>query len=149
VAAGQSLLVQQRGMVMQVFDAKQNVVPEGQLHDPPGPEHVEVPGQSALVQHADCAMHWLKPVVVQTLPPFVHVQLPPGAVQLWPVTRQSLLLQHVLVGMHALLTVHTLSLAPHVHVPPGVGHDEPLMAEQSLLLQQFAFEMHALLATHA
>jgi hypothetical protein len=119
------------------------------LHEPPGPEQLVPPPQSAFVQQAFWAMHWLKLPVVQTLPPLAQAQFPPGPVHDWPVTRQSPLVQHVLFGMHELLTVQTLLFAPQLHVPPGVGHVAPDTLLQSELSQQFAFGMHALLAVQA
>jgi len=129
----------------------QKVWPVGQLHEPPGPEHVPPPGQSALVQHVPGAMHELNAgdVMVQTDPPLGHRQLPPGPLQFSPVTRQSLLVQHVLFGMHELLTVQTLSPEAQAQTPPGAGQVSPVMAAQSgAVVQHEVVGMQELLATH-
>jgi hypothetical protein len=145
----QSAFVQHAAIGMHELLSVQNFWPAGQLHDPPGPEQLAPPVQSEFVQQAACAMHWLKPTVVQTFPPLAHAQLPPGPVQAWPLTRQSALVQQVVFAMHELLTVHTLSLAPQLHVPPGDGQLEPVMLLQSVLVQQFPVAMQALFAVQA
>jgi hypothetical protein len=86
--------------------------------------------------------------MVQTEPLLGQVQLPPGPVQLSPVTRQSLLVQHVFVGTHELLTVQTLFPEAHPHVPPGAEHASPVTL-QSALVQQSVVGMQALLPTQA
>jgi hypothetical protein len=95
-------------------------------------------------------MHALKAgdEIVHTDPPFGHVQLPPGPVQVSPVARQSLLVQHVLVGMHVLLTLQILSPVAQSHVPPGLEQVSPVTL-QSALVQQAVVGMHALLPTQA
>ena len=88
--------------------------------------------------------------MVQTEPLLGHVQLPPGPVQLSPVTRQSLLVQQVLVGMHVLFTEQTLSPAAHEQTPPGAGQVSPLTALQSgTVVQQDVLGMQELFAVQA
>jgi hypothetical protein len=131
--------------------ALQYFSPDGQLHEPPGPEQCVPPEQSASVQQLPWGMQALNAgfAMVHTRPLLGHVQLPPGPVHCSPVTRQSLLLQHVLFGMQLLLTAQTLSLAPHVHMPPGIGQLEPVIELQSIVVQHVPIGMHALFAVHA
>jgi hypothetical protein len=89
ISPEQSLSVQQPPEATQLDP--QSLVPEGQLHVPPGAEQMRPPAQSALVQHEDDAMqfapharvpaahphvprpsHTCPPVHVRTQPPPVH-----------------------------------------------------------------------------
>lgn len=108
--AGQQLVVAIHALLV-----GQKVWPVGQLHEPPGPEQVPPPGQSAFVQHCVDAMHELNggETMVQTEPLLGQVQLPPGPEHVSPVVRQSLLVQQVFVGMQLLLTVQTLFPVAH------------------------------------
>jgi hypothetical protein len=144
-AAGQQLVVGMHRVLV-----VQKVWPVGQLHEPPGPEHVPLPTHWTVVQQVLAGMHELNggDAVVQTEPPLTQTQVPPGAVQVWPVKRQSSARQHVLVGIHELLTVHALYPEAQPHVPPGAEQVSPV-TEQSALVQHSVLGMQALLATQA
>lgn len=94
---------QQVPVVMHVPLDGQNVVPDGHAHEPDWQVSPEPAGQSLFMQHDPLEMHEL--VIVHTLNPAGHEQLPPGPEQVSPVTVQSPLTQQVPLLMHSLTLI--------------------------------------------
>jgi hypothetical protein len=121
---------------MQLLLASQTCSPDGQLHAPPGIEHVSpVTLQLELSQHVPVVMHWELAPMVHPVLPAGHEQVPPGAEHSEPgIDEQSSFEQQLAVAMHVMFTAHAFWPLGHAHAPPGAGQLSPVTV-QSLLVQ--------------